>query len=55
MEKNYRVKTLKEKLGVGESTIWLWIKQGKLKSIKISDRVTVIPESEVQKLLGGGE
>jgi hypothetical protein len=40
-------------LGVGLSTIWLWNKQGKITSKKISDRVTLFDVVEVEKALLG--
>ncbi len=42
-----RDKQAAEYLGVGTSTIWLYTKQGKLKAIKLSDRVTVWAKSEL--------
>lgn len=40
-----RDKQAAEYLGVGTSTIWLYTKQGKLKAIKLSERVTVWAKS----------
>jgi predicted site-specific integrase-resolvase len=51
-EVNVRAKRLAELLGVGVSTIWLYVKQGKIKSIKLSDRVTVFNLEAVEKALG---
>jgi excisionase family DNA binding protein len=42
-----RDKQAAEYLGVGTSTIWLYTKQGKLKAIKLSERVTVWATSEL--------
>jgi excisionase family DNA binding protein len=42
-----RDKQAAEYLGVGTSTIWLYTKQGKLKAIKLSERVTVWAKSEL--------
>lgn len=42
-----RDKQAAEYLGVGTSTIWLYTKQGKLKAIKLSERVTVWSKSEL--------
>ena len=43
MEKvNYRPKEASIYLGVGLSTVWLYIKQKKLKTKKLSPQVTVI-------------
>ena len=35
-------------IGVGLSTIWWYIKNGKLKSYKLSDKVTVLKRSELK-------
>lgn len=42
-----RDKQAAEYLGVGTSTIWLYTKQGKIKAIKLSERVTVWAKSEL--------
>lgn len=49
-----RAKKLAEHLGVGLSTIWLWNKQGKITSKKISERVTVFEVAEIEKTLFDG-
>jgi predicted site-specific integrase-resolvase len=51
-EVNVRAKRLAELLGVGISTVWYYVKQGKIKSIKLSDRVTVFNLEAVEKALG---
>ena len=50
-----RAKQLAEHLGIGLSTVWLYAKQGKITSKKISDRVTLFDVVEVEKALFGGE
>lgn len=50
-----RAKELAKHLGVGLSTLWLWNKQGKITSKKISERVTVFNVADVEKALLGGE
>jgi len=52
--KNMRAKRLAEHLGVGLSTVWLYAKMGKIKPIKISERVTVFNVEDVEKSLGLG-
>ena len=52
-QKFMRAKELAKYLGVGLSTIWLWNKQGKITSKKISDRVTLFDVVEVEKALIG--
>ena len=54
MKKNYRPKEVAEYLGIGLSTVWLYIKQGKLKKTKLSDRVTVITKDELDRFIEGG-
>ena len=53
--KYMRAKQLAEHLGIGLSTVWLYVKQGKITPKKISDRVTVFDVVEVEKALFGGE
>lgn len=43
-----RAKKAAEFLGIGQSTLWLFTKQGKIKSIKLSDRVTVWAKTELE-------
>lgn len=38
-------------LGVGISTIWLYVRQGKLKSIKLSPKVTVFSVSDLEEFV----
>lgn len=53
-KKYMRAKELAKHLGVGLSTIWLWNKQGKITSKKLSERVTVFEVAEVEASLIGG-
>ena len=48
-----RAKELAQHLGIGLSTVWLYAKQGKITSKKISDRVTLFEVAEVEKALIG--
>jgi len=48
----YRPKEAAAYLGVGLSTIWLYIAQKKLTARKLSGRVTVIAKSDLDALLG---
>ena len=50
-----RAKQLALHLGIGLSTVWAYVKQGKITANKISDRVTVFDVVEVEKALLGGE
>jgi len=52
---NYRPKEASEYLGVGLSTVWLYIKQGKLQTKKISNRVTIIEKIELDNLINNVE
>ena len=54
MEAQYlRPKQAAAYLGVGLSTIWLYIAQNKLKTRKLSSRVTVLLKSDLDAFLGG--
>ena len=53
--KYMRAKQLALHLGIGLSTVWAYVKQGKITANKISDRVTVFDVVEVEKALLGGE
>ena len=48
----YRAKELAEYLGIGLSTVWKWVKDGKIKAHKISTGVTVFDINEVLIDLG---
>ncbi|MDD3054381.1 MAG: helix-turn-helix domain-containing protein [Aliarcobacter sp.] len=48
----YRAKELAEYLGIGLSTVWKWVKDGKIKAHKISTGVTVFDIEEVLLNLG---
>ncbi len=50
-----RAKQLALHLGIGLSTVWLYVKQGKITPKKASDRVTLFEVAEVEKALFGGE
>jgi len=49
--KMMRAKQVAQYLGIGLSTVWLWTKQGKLTSIKLTDRVTVFDIDEVNSFI----
>ena len=51
-KKMYRPKEAAEYLGIGLSTVWLYSKQGKLKPIKLSEKVTVFSIDEINKNFG---
>lgn len=53
-KKYMRAKELANHLGIGLSTVWLWNKQGKITSKKLSERVTVFEVAEVEASLIGG-
>lgn len=52
-KKYMRAKELANHLGIGLSTVWLWNKQGKITSKKLSERVTVFEVAEVEASLIG--
>lgn len=51
-KKMYRAKEVAQLLGIGNSTVWLYAKQGKLTPIKLSDKVTVFSIDEINKKFG---
>ena len=50
-KQNYRPKEAAEFLSVGLSTLWLYIKQGKISTKKLSDRVTIITRAELENFM----
>lgn len=48
---NMRAKEASKYLGVGLSTVWLYVKQGKLHPIKLSDRVTIFKKSDLDNFI----
>jgi len=51
IQENFRAKDAHKYLGVGLSTLWLYVKQGKIKAYKISDRVTIFKKEELDALI----
>ena len=50
---NLRAKEACKYLGVGLSTLWLYAKQGKIKPIKLSERVTIFKKSDLDSFING--
>ena len=48
---NMRAKEVARYLGIGLSTVWLYVKQGKLKTIKLAPRVTIFPKDAIDSFL----
>jgi len=48
---HFRAKDASQYLGVGLSTIWLYAKQGKITSIKLSDKVTVFKREDLDRFI----
>jgi predicted DNA-binding transcriptional regulator AlpA len=46
-----RAKEIAKYFGIGESTVWYYLKMGKIKSKKISERVTLFNVEEVEQAL----
>lgn len=51
---NLRPKDAAKYLSVGLSTLWLYVKQGKIKSYKISDRVTILKKEDLDGFINAG-
>ena len=50
-KQNFRVKEAGEYLGVAKSTMWLYVKQGKLHPVKLSPRVTIFKKADLDRFL----
>jgi len=50
-KKYYRAHEAAEFLGIGVSTVWLYAKQQKLHTIKLSKRVTVFDIEELNRFI----
>lgn len=48
---NFRVKEAAKYLGVAVNTIWQYSKEGKIKAVKLSDRVTIWTKSELDRFI----
>ncbi|HHJ13259.1 MAG TPA: AlpA family phage regulatory protein [Gammaproteobacteria bacterium] len=49
MTEYLRVKQVAALLGIGVSTVWAWVKEGKLPApVKLSERVTVWDRAELE-------
>jgi excisionase family DNA binding protein len=46
-----RAKEAHKYLGIGLSTLWLYVKQGKIKAIKLSDRVTIFKKEDLDSFI----
>ena len=51
IQNNMRAKEAHKYLGVGLSTLWLFVKQEKIKAYKLSDRVTIFKRSELDAFI----
>ena len=49
--KYYKVSEVAKILSMSRITIWLWIKEGKIKAIRTPGGTYLIPESEVNRIL----
>ena len=50
-----RAKQVAIYLGIGLSTVWFMAKQGKIKAIKLTERVTVFSKEEIDNLVNSVE
>jgi excisionase family DNA binding protein len=55
MSEHLRPKEAHKYLGIGLSTLWLYVKQGKIKAIKLSDRVTIFKKSDLDAFVTSRE
>ncbi|MGD0662104.1 MAG: helix-turn-helix domain-containing protein [Syntrophorhabdales bacterium] len=49
------LKQVSERLGVSKVTLWRWIKDGKLSSVRLSQRTVYIRKEEVDRFLKASE
>ena len=54
-KENLRAKEVAEYIGIGLSTVWLYAKQGLLKPINLSPRVTVFKKSDIDAFITSRE
>lgn len=50
-KKYYRAKEACVYLGISRSGLWLYVKQQKIKAIKLTDRVTVFAKNDLDKFV----
>jgi excisionase family DNA binding protein len=48
---NMRAKDAHKYLGIGLSTLWSFVKQGKIKAYKLSDKVTIFKKSDLDEFI----
>lgn len=46
-----RARNAHKYIGVGLSTLWLYVKQGKIPAYKISDRVTIFKKEDLDRFI----
>jgi len=51
LSQNMRAKSAHKYIGVGLSTLWLYVKQRKIKAYKLSDRVTIFKKEELDAFI----
>ncbi len=54
-KEHFRAKEAATYLGIGLSTVWLFVKQGKLHPVKLTDRVTIFKKSDLDRFVSEGE
>ncbi len=52
MKQYVRISEYSKLRGVGKSTIWRWVQQGKLKTYKLGAKITVLDLNEADIALG---
>ncbi len=51
-ERHLKLGQVAEILGVSRRTVWRWIKEGKIKAVKLPSGIYVVPETEVERIIG---
>lgn len=50
VERMYTIREVCTKLGLAYTTVWQWVRQGKIKAVRVGGRIR-IPESELKRIV----
>ncbi len=49
------LKEVRDRLRISKATLWRWIKDGKLSTVKLSERKIYVKRTELERLIEEGE
>ncbi|OPY64169.1 MAG: Helix-turn-helix domain protein [Syntrophorhabdaceae bacterium PtaU1.Bin034] len=49
------LKEVRDRLRISKATLWRWIKDGKLSTVKLSERKIYVKKTELERLIKEGE